>query len=162
MADELQRVYWDACVLLSYINGIAGRVEVIDELLNRARAREFELLTSSLSHAEVAFAEIEKEQGKLDPEIENQIDDLWRPGSPVTTVEFHDLIGLEARALMRQGIAQGWGSLRPADAMHLATAKRMEVSELHTYDHRLLKWDGHVPFPIREPLVAQMPLSAGG
>jgi predicted nucleic acid-binding protein len=77
-------------------------------------------------------------------------------------VEFYDLIGLEARALMRQGIAQGWGSLQPADAMHLATAKRMEVSEMHTYDERLLKWDGELGFPIREPFVAQMPLSAEG
>ena len=101
MADELQRIYWDACVPLSYINAVAGRVEII---------------------------------GKLDPEIESQIDDLWRPGSPITTVEFYDLIGLDARALMRQGIAQGWG---------VATASR---------------W----AFPIREPYVAQMPLSAEG
>jgi len=63
---------------------------------------------------------------------------------------------------MRQGIAQGWGLLRPADAMHLATAKRMEVSEMHTYDDRLLKWNGHLTFPIREPFVAQMPLGSEG
>jgi len=162
MADEIRRIYWDACVFLSYINEVASRVEVIDELLNKARAREFELLTSSLSHAEVAFASIEKERGRLDPDIENKIDELWRPGSPVTTVEFYDLIGIEARTLMRQGIAQGWGLLRPADAMHLATARRMQVAEMHTYDERLLKWNGHVAFPIQEPFVAQMPLSAGG
>jgi len=162
MADEIQRIYWDACVFLSYINGVQSRVETIDELLNRARAGDFEILTSSLSHAEVAFAEIEKSQGKLDAQIEKKIDEFWRPGSPIMTVEFYDLIGVEARALMRQGIAQGWGSLRAGDAMHLATAQRMKVSEMHTYDDRLLKWDGHVAFPIREPFVAQMPLSAGG
>lgn len=60
---ELRRVYWDACVFLSYINGVANRLPTIEELLRLARADEFELLTSSLSHAEVAFAEIEKAQG---------------------------------------------------------------------------------------------------
>jgi hypothetical protein len=46
--------------------------------------------------------------------------------------------------------------------MHLATAKRMEVSEMHTYDDRLLRWNDHVAFPIREPFVAQMPLGSEG
>jgi predicted nucleic acid-binding protein len=156
---DLPRIYWDACVFLSYINGRADRLPTIDELLRLARAQEFELLTSSLSHAEVAFAEIEKTQGQLDPEVEKKIDRLWQPGSPIKTVEFYDLIGVEARQLMRQGIAQQWGALQASDAMHLATAKRMEVSEMQTYDDRLLKWDGHMPFPIREPVVAQMPLT---
>jgi predicted nucleic acid-binding protein len=159
---ELQRIYWDACVFLSYINGVADRLPIIDELLNKARAGEFELLTSSLSHAEVAFAESEKDEGQLDPEIEEKIDDLWRPGGPVKTVEFYDLIGLEARQLVRQGISQGWGLLKPNDAMHLATAVRMEVTEMQTYDERLLKWDGHLAFSIREPVVAQLPLSPEG
>jgi PIN domain len=123
---------------------------------------DFELLTSSLSHAEVAFAAFEKEQGQLDPEVERKIDELWRPGSPIKTVEFYDLIGLEARALIRQGIAQGWGMLKPSDAMHLATAQRMEVSQMQTYDTRLLGWDGHVSFAIREPVVAQMPIPPAG
>lgn len=156
---EPRRIYWDACVFLSYINGVPARIGVIDELLKQARAGDFELLTSSLSHAEVAFASIEKEQGQLDPEIEDKIDALWRPGSPIKTVEFHDLIGREARALMRRGISQGWGALRAADALHLATAQRMEVAEFHTYDKGLLKWDHRAGFPIREPHVAQMPLT---
>lgn len=29
---------------------------------------------------------------------------------------------------------------------------------MHTYDDRLLRWDGELGFPIREPFVAQMPL----
>ena len=62
-----QRVYWDACVPLAYINAIQDRVAVIDELLRRARAGEFELLTSVLSRVEVACAASEKEQGELDP-----------------------------------------------------------------------------------------------
>lgn len=87
MVGDVPRIYWDTCVFLSYINGIADRLATVDELLNRARAGHFELLTSSLSHAEVAFASIEKENGQLDPAIEESIDELWRPGSPIRTVE---------------------------------------------------------------------------
>ncbi|MGH2871765.1 MAG: type II toxin-antitoxin system VapC family toxin [Solirubrobacteraceae bacterium] len=158
---ESRRIYWDACVFLSYINGHTDRLPIIDELLRLARADEFELLTSSLSHAEVAFAEIEKTRGQLDGEIEAKIDALWQPGSPIKTVEFYDFIGIEARQLMRQGIAQGWGALKPNDAMHLATAKRMEVAEMQTYDDRLLQWDGKMGFPIREPQLEQTTLNVG-
>lgn len=56
MPDELSRIYWDANVPLSYISGVADRLPVIEELLKRARAREIELLTSSISRVEVAFA----------------------------------------------------------------------------------------------------------
>lgn len=93
---------WDANVLLSYINGVADRVPVIEELFRQARAGEIELLTSSVSRVEVAFAAAEKHAGALDPETEGQIDTLWTPGSPVKTVEFYDLIGDGARALIRQ------------------------------------------------------------
>ena len=42
---------------------------------------------------------------------------------------------------MRHGIQQGWGQLKPMDAIHLATAQQMAVAEFHTYCERLHKWD---------------------
>jgi hypothetical protein len=44
----------DACVLLSYVDGDADRMPEIEELLRRGSADELELLTSVLSHVEVA------------------------------------------------------------------------------------------------------------
>jgi predicted nucleic acid-binding protein len=155
MPGDPRRIYWDACVPLSYINAIPERVLIIDELLRQARAGEFELVTSVLSRVEVACAASEKEQGTLDSAVEAEIDDLWRPGSPIKLVEFYDLIAQHARALMRQGIEQGWGALKPADAIHLATAQQMEAAEMHTYDERLLKWSGHAGFPVVEPHTPQ-------
>jgi hypothetical protein len=38
----------------------------------------------------------------------------------------------------------------------------MQVVEMQTYDERLLRWDGQLAFPIREPVVAQMPLAPEG
>jgi hypothetical protein len=91
----------------------------------------------------------------LDAQIEAKIDELWRPGSPIKTVEFYDLIAARARGLMRQGIEQGWGALKPADAIHLATAQQMGVVEFHTYDDRVMKWSGKAGFPITEPQTPQ-------
>lgn len=91
----------------------------------------------------------------LDPAVEARIDDLWRPPSPIKLVEFYDLIAQRARGLMRQGIDQGWGLLKPADAIHLATAQQMSATEFHTYDKRLLAWSGDAGFPVIEPHTPQ-------
>lgn len=102
--------------------GVSDRVPVIEELRRQARAEEIELLTSVLSKVEVAFGASERTEGTLDAEVEARIDNLRAPGSPIKLVEFFELIGDRARSLMRQGIAQSWGSLKPMDATNLATA----------------------------------------
>lgn len=155
MPDDPPRIYWDSCVLLSYINAIPARLPTIEELLRLSRAGEVELISSVLSQVEVAFAASEKRGQALDPEVEEQIIELWAPGSPITPVEFFELIADRARGLMRQAITQGWGSLKPADAIHLATAQQLEVDEFHTYDGDLHKWDGHAGFPVRGPQTVQ-------
>jgi predicted nucleic acid-binding protein len=155
MPDDPRRIYWDANVPLSYINGVADRVPVIDELFRHARAREIELLTSAISRVEIAFAESEKDAAELDAEAEKRIENLWAPPSPIKTVEFYDLIASRARGLIRQGISQGWGQLKPLDAIHLATAQQMAVAEFHTYCERLHKWDKALGFPVTVPQTAQ-------
>ena len=60
MPDEPRRIYWDANVPLSYINGVAERVPIIDELFRQARAGEIELLTSAISRVEIAFVQSEE------------------------------------------------------------------------------------------------------
>jgi predicted nucleic acid-binding protein len=161
MPDEPGRVYWDANILLSYLNGIADRTAIIEELLRSARAGEAEPITSSLTIVEVAFAAVEKDGQALHPEVERKIDGLWTPGGPIKTVEFHDLIARDARGLIRQGIAQGWGSLKPIDAIHLATAQRMRVIRFLTYCERLQAWHGHLGFPVVEPRLDQTTLDVG-
>lgn len=76
MPDESARVYWDANVLLSYVDGDADRLPTIEELLRQARASEIEIVTSALSQVEVAFAGSEKHDRALDPEAEERIDEL--------------------------------------------------------------------------------------
>ena len=155
MSDEPRRIYWDSNVPLSYLNGVPERMPIVDELFRQARAGEIELLTSSISRVEVAFVQSEKSAKELDQQTEEAIDALWAPPSPIKTVEFYDLLGNRARALIRQGISQGWGQLKPMDAIHLATAQQMAVAEFHTYCERLQKWTDALGFPVTEPQTAQ-------
>lgn len=161
MPDEVRRIYWDSCVPLSYLNDDPSRVPTIEELFKQARAEEIELLTSAVSRVEVAFVQSEKADGVLDAEAEEAIEAFWSPGSPIKTVEFYDLIADSAKALIRKGIEQDWGNLKPMDAIHIATAQRMQVSEMHSYDDRVKKWSGHLGFPITDAQTAQGVLGSG-
>lgn len=155
MPDERPRVYWDANVLLSYVDGDADRLPTVEELLRRSRARELELVTSALSQVEVAFAASEGEDETLDPHAESRIDELWKPGSPIALVEFYPAVAREARTLIRESLAAQRPRLKPADAIHLATAVRLDVADFHTYDEKLYSHSSAFPFTIREPFTVQ-------
>ena len=96
MPDALTRIYWDADVLVSYIEDNPQRAPMIGGLLAQARSNEVELLTSVISIAEVAFVETERLREALSPDIEQRIDGLWAAGSPVKTVEVYPLIAQRA------------------------------------------------------------------
>ena len=138
MPDSLPFVYWDSCVPLSYINGIEDRVQHITPLMKRS-GKDFQIVTSVISITEVAFAKFEQDNKLLDQEIEDKIGNLWRVGAPKKLVELYESIAVRARRLMRAGIEKDW-SLKPADALHLATAHQLKVKEFHTYDKRLEKF----------------------
>lgn len=144
------RYYWDSCVFLSYVNKDEDRVGDISSLLEAAEKKEIEIVTSTASVVEVAFGATERKQSALSDEMETRINGLWEPASPVTLVEFHILIAEAAKQMMRIGVPAGW-SLKPMDAVHLATAQRLGVDELYTYDGPLKKWAARVDYPIVEP-----------
>jgi predicted nucleic acid-binding protein len=155
MPERKPRIYWDACVFLSFINGLPDRLPEIETLLLEAEKETIELLTSTLSIVEVAFAATEQSQHMLDEGAKEKIDKLWFPSSsPVKLVEFHRLIAEDARDLMRKALAKGW-SLKPLDAVHLSSAQRMAVDEFHTYDNKLYKYHELVGCRIQQPFVAQ-------
>jgi predicted nucleic acid-binding protein len=71
----------------------------------------------------------------------------------------YELIVDEARNLIRQPMVSHL-SLQVADAIHLATAIRVEAAELQTYDRKLLnpEYQRITGLTIREPFAAQPPL----
>lgn len=134
MPDSKPRIYWDACVFLAYVNGDADRIDLLRQLLDEAREGRFELFTSMVSVTEVAYGRAEQEQGAPDEGVLNQIGELWLAGSPVRLVEFHRLIAETAREFVREIRLEESERLTPLDAVHLATARHLGVSEFHTYD----------------------------
>lgn len=148
--------YWDACVFLSYLNGMAQRVPVIDDFFLRARKENCKIVTSTWSITEVAFEATENGSHVLDPQIERRIDAFWADRRAIKLVEVHELLQREARRLMRESIPRGW-SLKPIDALHLATAisPNVNATEFHTYDKSLMKYQALIGIPICEPRLTQ-------
>ena len=156
MPDTRKILYWDSCVFLSYVNEMQDRMPVLDALLESNHSGgTVKLYTSMLTQVEVSFAASEQQKQILDPQVEQRITSLWSDPEAVVSVEYHDGIGQVAKGLIREAITRGW-SLKPLDAIHLATAQwlasvGLQVEEFHTYDDRLWKYGPIVGFCIGEP-----------
>ena len=155
MPSRRRRIYWDSNCWLSLISADPGKLPILKALLSDSKNElgDIDLVTSVISKVEVAFPQSEYQGSLPDRSVEDAIDDFWA-NTPVTLIELHDQIALEARGLIRSGLHGKW-SLKPMDAIHLATAKWFEVNEFHTYDERLIKesLSTHLGFPIRNPAV---------
>lgn len=151
MPAEPPRVYWDADVILSFVDAMPDRLGEIESILDASRRHEVEVVTSVISMVEVAYAAEEQQQAVLSAEAEERIGQLWMPGSPITPIEFHELLAEGARVLMRRGLSEHRG-LKPMDAIHLASARGVEVADFHTYDEKLQRWSGLLGFPVRTPI----------
>lgn len=151
MPEPARRVYWDADVLISWLEDNPERAPMIGLLLDDARAGELEIVTSVLATVEVAFTRSEKMTRTLDPDFEARIADLWAPGGPVKQVELYPLVAVRARNLIREGVSRGWTGLRANDAVHIATAEQLGVAEMHSYDAQLQRYSEILGFPICEP-----------
>jgi predicted nucleic acid-binding protein len=156
-----QRFYWDACVILSYVSGEAGRLPDIASMLHEADRGEIEIFTSELSVVEVAFASQEKLEQQLDLEMDAVLDGFWEHPSPIKRIDIHPLITREARTIIRAAMGQKGWSVKSADAIHLATAKRLQVEEFHTYEElpRRTRWSQLIGIPVAEPMAAQPELT---
>lgn len=158
MPGNRPSLYWDADVMLSYADeNQAARWPVLDAiLLQSANLRgSHQIVTSVLSITEVAYV-VSELTGGLDPNIDAKLDGFWQPDGAIQVCELHPAIARRARDLIRFAVQQHIKRLRPADAIHLATAMAMGVSEFHTYN--LTDFTPYVPlvtFPFSEPHAAQ-------
>ena len=79
------RVYLDSNVLIAYVADEEGRAGVVQSVLEDARGKKIELITSVLSITEVAF--ISTDQAGGDPVgSQESLDQLWVPASPINVV----------------------------------------------------------------------------
>jgi predicted nucleic acid-binding protein len=148
--ESPKRYYWDACVFLSEINATPDRAPIIESILDDCDQGKTEIYTSILSIAEVAYAETEKDSKVLDDETCKKIEKFWIPPSPIKMIEIGEPILWDAQDLIRAALKNG-KSLKPADAIHLATAKRLTIDAVHTYDEKMRNHAGLISYPILEP-----------
>ena len=148
-----ERRYWDASVFLSYIKGDPGRVEVCEAIIAMARKDECEILTSTITLAEVVRPG-RKGTVQLTEDMEKQIAGFFR--NPwITLIDFTPAQGALSRQLQ-------WKSgLHVRDAIHAASALSVKVDVIETYDADFKKISV-ADFPgcplIREPLDKARPL----
>jgi predicted nucleic acid-binding protein len=152
--EQHVRRYWDACAFIAFIAGEAGRADNCRKLLEEAASGSYLAFTSSLSLAEVTR---KRGQGVM-PEHRQKIERFFE-NPYIQTVNADRFTAMRARDLIWQHV-----SLRPYDAVHLASALRAGCSIFYTYDKGLLSLDGQLPgLGITEPVWAgQMQLLVGG
>ena len=136
--NKLKRVYWDACTWIAYISKEEqvqnsqgtneNRFRMSSEILDSAKNRQLEIVTSAFTLAEVCkgHSASQTHLEKLPQFFEKTY---------ILTVPVDKEIGLLAQHLQTKEL----NTLKPPDAVHLASALRAEVSEFHTFDDKILK-----------------------
>lgn len=139
---KARRLYWDASVFVSYVNGEADRVPTIEAILAENEEGTTEIFTSQLTMVEVIYAK-SGERKQVDEETEKRIITLIKSAR---MIDVHELISTNARGIIRNALSNeidpnAW-RVKSNDAIHLATAKFLVevvgLDEVHTYD---LRWD---------------------
>lgn len=143
----IEPVYWDSDAFLGWLQAEAGKSDLCAGTLKRADQGEVIILTSALTIAEV----------------------LWMRGAPMIP---HEKAGIVRRFFRRsyfrvrnvtRSIAEGaqdlvWTqSVKPKDAIHIATALDAHVLVLETFDDDLLKKSSMIGNPaliIRKPIAS--------
>jgi predicted nucleic acid-binding protein len=146
----VELIYWDSDAFLGWFQAETGKVELCEGTLERARAGEVVIITSALTLAEV----------------------LWLRGAPRIPHEKADLVRRFFRRShfrvrnVTRAIAEAaqdlvWNqSVKPKDAIHVATAIDADVTILETFDANLIKKStrlGSPPLTIRRPIPPRQP-----
>lgn len=137
-----ERRAWCSCMVLDYLVGAERSRMACEQLIDRAKAGEIEIVVSALALAEVA-----KVNG--DPEAERTIQEFFR--RPYVIVAQLDwLVAEEVRKMLR-----AVPKLKAGDATHLATAVRWKIPVLETWDTDLVPLTGQFGSPavtVRTPV----------
>jgi predicted nucleic acid-binding protein len=135
-----RRVYWDACAFLGLLNREADKHPDCLAVWREAESGDTIIYTSFFTWAEVFKAKCEGKAKPLDEAGDRAIERLLAQGF-IEAVVVDEGIGIAARRLMRAHQA----CKKPSDGIHLATALRLSVDEMHTYDGSdLLGLDGKI------------------
>jgi predicted nucleic acid-binding protein len=134
METNPKLICWETSCFIARFNSEPGRIEVCNAIIEAAKRNEITLYTSYITMCEWA-----KIKGEYASEAEDQIVEFLR--NPYIHLVVIDLaVSRITRDLVRRY------KLDVRDAIHLATAIKMKVDVLHTYDgDDLLALNGKIP-----------------
>jgi predicted nucleic acid-binding protein len=143
MSAEL--IYWDSDAFLGWLQDEAGKVELCEGTLARAKAGEVLIITSSLTIAEVLWM-------RRAPKVSRDKADALRRFFRRSYIRVRNV----TRAVAESAQDLVWDhSIKPKDAIHVATALDAKAPILETFDDGLIGKSGTVGDPsliIRKPL----------
>lgn len=151
MAD-LRYVYWDANPFCAVFNKEADRLDACLSVLRAAERGELKIVSSSITLTEVVRVRGEPRIGRGE---EATLYDFFQ-NDFLVFVNVEWFVATQARRLIHD-----FPSLKPMDAIHLATALRGKVAEMHTYDDVLCDLSGKIGVPpliISQPSIPDPPL----
>jgi predicted nucleic acid-binding protein len=133
--NEYRRPYLDTSVYIAVLKAESGRVDIARNILEDARKGVLSIVASTFVAAEVIRV---KGAGEAISEDDESIIDAWVFHEFVTWVELDLTLALEARKLARDH------GLKPADAVHLASAIRGGADILMRWNGRFRVEDGEL------------------
>lgn len=132
MRANMAYIYWDACVFLEYFHANPSYIQTLDQILDKIEQDpQQKVVTSVLSLTEIAYVQSEKHRARLAPDFETILNLFWNNRNIIQLIDVNTSIAFQARGFIRQTIPAGY-SLKPADAIHLASVQWVGVDEFHT------------------------------
>ena len=128
MASNPERIYWDSCTYLDYLEGTHALAPDMELMIEDWRRGLVTLVTSALTIAEVLFVKCAEEPRQPDRGRDREVDALFDPPPEqrFVLVELSRVTAIRARDLVR---ANG---IKPKDAVHVASALEAHCEVLYT------------------------------
>ena len=144
---SIEKIYWDSDCFLGHFQAEDGKAEKCDGVLQRAGRGEVLIVTSALTLAEVLWM---RGLPRL-PNDKAEIVQKFFRRSYIRVYNVSQKLSEAAQVLVWEN------SIKPKDAIHVATAIHLSVDALETFDRKLIGKSGTVGVPlllIREPEAA--------
>lgn len=132
------KYYWDSCIFIAWIKDEkrpAGEMQGLAEIVREIDAGKVILMTSTISLGEVLAGDLTEEQR------ERYESSLKKP--TIVSITPDARISAEAGRIREFYRKKGW-SVGLEDAIHLASALLWKADELHTFDEKLLRFNGNI------------------
>ena len=147
-----QRRLWDTSVIIDFLEGTSRASPSVPLIIEEARRGDTKIFVSTLAEAEVV-----KINGVLTAQQESMIAEFFSR-SYVVRAQLDQRVAAIARRITRTtSLDPNMRTIKPPDAVHIATAERWGITVVECYDRPLEKTLADHPnllpgITVREPL----------